>query len=262
VTFDHIARRVFARQGWIVVPAAVDLERVAAARGAIEHWMAESYDPGDRQQYEARSFAPSLRRDPVIMALLTETGLLGLATELVGCPLADPGKAQIALRLPDTAVPAVPPTPHVDGVADGDNGVPADGQMHGHTLLVGVLLSDVSTGGCGNLTVWPGTHDELARRCRSQQMDLSDPAAFLDTVAQLAADTSEPCAVTGRAGDVVLVHPLLAHAAANNASSAVRHAVYFRLSTPDRAVLGSSSLTDPWAGWPAMHDVVRFAGRG
>jgi hypothetical protein len=260
-TFDVDARRAFARLGWTVVPALVDPHSVRLARQAIERWLSEAYDPGARSCYEERSFAPSLRRAPAIMALVTETGLLDVASELVGGPLLTPTQGQIALRLPDPLGSAAPPTAHVDGVPDGDNGVPADGRMHGHTVLVGVLLSDVPATGYGNLTVWPGTHLELARRCRSRDLGLSDPAAFLDAVDRLAAETSEPCAVTGRAGDAVLLHSLLAHAAGPNTSSRIRNAVYFRLSTPDRAVLGPATLTDPWIDWPAMQHLVEVADR-
>lgn len=62
----------------------------------------------------------------------------------------------------------------------------------------------------------------------------------------------EPVPVSGRAGDVVLCHYQLAHAAGPNTSPHIRYAVYFRLEHVDHGRQKWECLIDVWREWPGM----------
>ncbi len=142
--------------------------------------------------------------------------------------------------------------PHIDGIPTSLNGVPADGRIHGFTVLAGILLSDMDEPGHGNLTVWAGSHLAMARWFAEHGTRIPDPDAFIEAAARVAYGTAEPVAVTGRAGDLVLAHHLLVHSSGGHAGPGIRYAAYFRLSTAARDDLGDAVVTDPWAEWDAM----------
>src|SRR5205085_11018524 len=137
------------------------------------------------------------------------------------------GSGQIALRFPGLADPPPPPKPHLDGMHSPNNGVP-EGTIQNFTMLVGVLLSDLTGPYAGNFTVWPGTHHQYEQYFRDQT-----PQSLLNGMPPI--DMPEPCQISGRAGDVALVHYELAHSAAPNVSPYVRYAVFFRLTHVDHA---------------------------
>ena len=249
-------RATFARDGFVVIPGVVDRARVDTALQMVNNWIFSEYDHDKRVQYYAQSFAPELQADPHFLGLLTDTPVLALATELVGRPL--PGgheRAQIALRFP------VPPGgdpyyagAHVDGVPTGINAVPADGHIHGFTVLAGIFLSDVTGPDQGNFTVWPGSHLAMARWFAEHSPRIPDPEAFFRATEAVAAATGAPYPITGRAGDLVLSHHLTAHANGGHAGPNIRYAVFFRLTSDARERLGDAVYTDPWAEWDAMRD--------
>lgn len=250
-------RAEFARNGYLVVPGLVDARRLHIALQSINHWLATGYDSNARVEYSDRTFAPELCEDPGIVGLLTSTGGLAMATNLVGRPLVQAGRAQIALRFPVApgSVTHVP-WPHLDGVATPTNGVPRDGRLHSFTLLAGVLLSDMPEPGHGNFTVWPGTHSSMARWFQKHGTSVTDPEAFLGAIGRVGTTTSKPTAVTGRAGDLILAHYLLLHGVGPHAGPGIRYAVFFRLTSEGREELGDAPLTDPWAEWDGMREVA------
>jgi hypothetical protein len=70
--------------------------------------------------------------------------------------------------------------------------------------------------------------------------------------ARLASETSEPVAICGRAGDLVLAHYLLLHCVGPHTGPGIRYMTFYRLYTEGRDALGDSVYTDPWAEWDAM----------
>ena len=249
-------RKTFARDGYVVVPSVVNRTQVDAALQAINHWLDAGYDSTERPAYHARTFAPGLVADPLIMGLLLDSPAFDLAGALVGRPLGRPTDAQIALRFP--VAPGTQPKgpwPHIDGVPSPHNGVPSDGRLHGFTLLAGVLLSDLPDPGHGNFTVWPSSHVAMARWLRQRASHpgrVDDPDDFFRESAAVAYDAAEPVAVTGRAGDLVLAHYLLMHSVGSHQGPGIRYAVFFRLYAEGRDQLGYDVFTDPWAEWDAM----------
>ena len=116
-------RKAFARDGSVVVPSVVNRTQIDAALQAINHWLDAGYDSTERATYHARTFAPGLVADPLIMGLLLDSPAFDLAGALVGRPLDRPPEAQIALRFP--VAPGTQPEgpwPHIDGVPSPHNG--------------------------------------------------------------------------------------------------------------------------------------------
>jgi hypothetical protein len=103
------------------------------------------------------------------------------------------GDAQLLLRFPDEA-DDWPLTPHVDDLPEW-----ADGRRY--EAIFGISLSRAAAvDGC--LAVWPGSHR---------------------------GEDGEPRLVELDRGDVVVMHPQLAHSSTLNRGGTIRYAVYFRL---------------------------------
>jgi hypothetical protein len=242
-----IDRLAFARDGFVIVPAVVDDERISAARRAINSWLVNGIDPSELPNYRQRSFAPELTQSDEIIGLCTQTPVLGLAEVLIGQPLRPPDTAQIALRFPTAARtpgPAHAPRGHIDGLPAPNNGVPSDGRVHADTVLAGVFLSDVPAGEHGNFTVWPGTHHEMAAWFRANGTDIASSKPVKQRCTELSSRPGVPLAV--RRGDVVFVHHLLVHAGGPNNGPDIRYGAFFRLRLRPPGEYDDRALTDPW----------------
>jgi hypothetical protein len=232
------------RDGFVPVPAAVPTDLVARALRAINRSLGQGLDPRRLETYRAQSFCPELRDERVITDLLYAGAAWRIAESLLGSGrVKEPRSGQIALGFPTEGEPSAP-HPHLDGMYTPTNGVPR-GQVRSFTMLVGVMLSDVPAAACGNLVVWPGTHHVYEEYFRRR-----GPRALLDGMPDV--PLPAPVPVTGRAGDVVLCHYQLAHAAGPNTSPHIRYAVYFRLEHVDHGRQRWESLTDIWREWPGL----------
>jgi ectoine hydroxylase-related dioxygenase (phytanoyl-CoA dioxygenase family) len=137
---------------------------------------------------------------------------------------------------------------HTDGLRQG--------RTHGFSLLVGVVLSDCDEDFCGNLLIWPGSHEpvhacavgthgaldlgRLRRMYGHDSLPLSSTSSSQGTVPGQE-DTihdnepsdlpplGEPLQLRAKAGDVVILHPDTAHSGGPNLSHTIRSMVYFRL---------------------------------
>ena len=246
-------RAAFARDGYVVIPGVVDRAHIDTALQLINNWIYCGFDHERRVEYSAQTFGGDLPADDRIIALLADTPVLDLASRLVGRPIHYNKWAQIALRfpVPPGSAPFYPDV-HIDGIPTDTNAVPEDGEIHGFTVIAGVLLSDVTGPDQGNFTVWPGSHLTMARWFAEHSPRIPDPHAFFAATKEVANATSEPVQLTGRAGDVILAHHLTAHATGGHAGPHIRYAVFFRLFSDAREELGDAVYTDPWAEWDAM----------
>jgi len=230
--------------GYVTVPGAVPRELCEAALRAINESLGRGLPPEDLPRFRARSFCPELQRERVITDLLVRSPAFALAESLVAPGrLERPGTGQIALSFPDPQATGRL-HPHLDGLYTPANGVPK-GSVLSFTMLAGVLLSDVLQPSAGNLVVWPGSHrlyEDYFRRHGPQSLLEGMPSVPLP----------EPAPVTGRAGDLVLCHYQLGHAAGSNTSPHVRYAVYFRLKHVGHDRHRWECLTDLWREWPAL----------
>lgn len=237
-------RGALRRDGYLVLPEAVPRPLVDRALGAINQSLGRGLDPRRLDEYRARSFCPELQTEPVITDLALRSGVWAAAESLLGAGrVKRPRTGQVALSFP-TAVQPARVHPHLDGMYAPSNGVPR-GEILSFTLLAGVMLSDVTAASSGNLVVWPGTHlvyqDYFRRR---------GPRSLLEGMPDV--PLGDPVPVTGRAGDAVLCHYQLAHAAGPNTSPHVRYAAYFRLEHVDHARQRWECLTDVWREWPGL----------
>jgi hypothetical protein len=244
VGWSEAAAGALHRDGFVRVPAAVPRELVDRALLAINRSLGRGVDPRKLETFRSQSFCPELRKERVITDLLYGGAAWPLAHALLGRGrVKRPDSGQIALAFPTDGAPS-PPHPHLDGMYTPTNGVPR-GQIRSFTMLVGVMLSDVEAAGAGNLVAWPGTHllyqDYFRRR---------GPRSLLEGMPDV--PLPDPVAVTGRAGDAVLCHYQLAHAAGPNTSPHVRYAVYFRLEHVDHGRRRWEALTDIWREWPGL----------
>ncbi|GGJ13997.1 hypothetical protein GCM10010885_24190 [Alicyclobacillus cellulosilyticus] len=241
--------------GFVKVPGVVPRIMVEAALQHIHANLGEGMDPKEMPVYRAQSFCRELQRHPVITDLLNKTPAWELAESVLGEGNIRPvTSAQIALRFPVLQDPPKPPVPHLDGMHSPHNGVPA-GTIQNFTMLVGVLLSDVTREYAGNFTVWPGTH-----RLYEQYFRQHGAEALLQGMPPV--ELPEPKQVLGQVGDVIFAHYQLAHGVAMNVSPYIRYAVFFRLYHKDFSrERWQEPMLDIWLHWPGMRDIVQERAR-
>jgi len=231
-------------RGSVVLAGLVPRERVQAALRAINASIGRGLRPEDVPRFRATSFCPELQKADVILDLFRDTPASDAAASLLGPQgLERVTTGQIALSFPEEKGTRSP-HPHLDGLYTPDNGVPA-GSVLSFTMLAGIVLSDVTTPGGGNLITWPGSHRLLETYFRER-----GPKSLLTGMPGI--DLGEPEPVLARAGDVILCHYQLAHAAGPNTSPHVRYAVYFRLKRKGHDRQKWECLTDVWREWPGI----------
>lgn len=202
-----------------------------------------------------------LQHAPEILSLLSESPALAIAEQLTE-PGALPASrcCQVAVRFPGPdalSEPMKPDTPHLDGIPNRANGLPA-GKVFPFSVLVGIYLSDLMAPDSGNFVVWPGSHRAIESHVRAHPEGWFDAEGFGPAPEGLPAlELGEPVQVVLRAGDVVLAHYQLAHSVAPNHSPHIRYAVYYRLAHRD-INFDWSQLRDMWRCHPAL---AQFTGR-
>ena len=196
-----------------------------------------------------------LQHAPEVLSLLTETPALSVAEQLTE-PGAIPATrcCQVASRFPQPDPPLKarqPFIPHLDGIPNRANGLPA-GKVFPFSLLVGIYLSDLMEPDSGNFVVWPGSHRAIESHARARPEGWFDADGFGPLPEGLPPlELGEPVQVLLGAGDVVVAHYQLAHSVAQNLSPHIRYAVYYRLA--HRAVTFDwSQLRDIWRCHPAL----------
>lgn len=198
----------------------------------------------------ARSFCEELVEDPRLLRLATNPDVWSHVRSLLGeRRVGRSTDCQIALRFPrPEGTSRTLDAPHLDGYHTPDNGLPDDGVVYNFTLLLGMMLSVVDGPMSGNFTVWPGTHVQLERHFRDHGVH----SLTRGDVAASGIHLPRPVPITGRPGDIILVHYQLAHAASPNLSSDIRYMCFFRLSARGLAGHRVESMLDIWKDWPAL----------
>jgi len=230
-------KETFIRDGAIVRRGAVAPALVDRARSLIEDWYRAELDASLIDTYTQRTFAPHLGSHPDLLALFHHSGV----EELVGSLLGDirpVSTVQIQIRIPDDQIAQAQPEKamHVDGVAcphlDPE-------ELRTFTLLVGVVLSDISDPRGGALRYVPGGHLQMAEWFRTEWS-----IGMTDQVPPNI-DAEQGTALLGSPGDVLLMHHLVPHAAGRNTSTAPRVMAYFRVSHARHDRQRLEALRDP-----------------
>jgi hypothetical protein len=210
-------KQVFAREGFLVLPAIAPPESISRARKAVNDRLRLDPPPADYRG-PFSYFIPEPLPDP-LGDLLFDTPALAAARSLITPgEFEAPDHVQVALTMPPWS--HRPGGPHIDGL----NPAEPDGLPGTFTLLAGLMLTDQVVEFSGNLWVWPGSHLLTAAFLREQ-----GPDALLSGATYPPIDLPTPRQVRGHAGDLLLAHYLLGHNAGGNMTAVTRETVYFRL---------------------------------
>ena len=239
----------FYEQGYLVIPGVVPRIMVDDALKAINHSLGQGIPQDQVIKYSAQTYSPELTQSLAIADLYNRTPALTIAESAIGAGCIRQVKGgQIALRFPAMSEPPSQPRAHLDGMYTPTNGV-KEGTIGNFTALLGVLLSELKEEFSGNFTVWPGSHFKHEAYFREH-----GPQSLLNGMPPV--DIGSPVQIMGQPGDIVLVHYLLAHSAAQNESSGIRYAIFFRLTHVDNDVQKWDSMTDVWLQWAGVHEIV------
>jgi ectoine hydroxylase-related dioxygenase (phytanoyl-CoA dioxygenase family) len=236
--------------GYVKIEGVVPRVLTERALQQINHSLGEGLPPGDLNTLRAQSYCPELTRSSFIMDLLHKTPAIDLVGSIIDLnQIHSIAHGQVALRFPGEGSRPVEAKPHVDGVPSPHNGVTA-GAISNFTALVGILLSDLPGGNAGNFTVWPGTHTLYEAYFREH-----GPESLLNGLPPVA--MPEPVQITGKAGDIVIVHYMLAHGVTPNISPHIRYACFYRVKhkhiQPDN---WKESMTNMWMHWPGLQEMT------
>jgi ectoine hydroxylase-related dioxygenase (phytanoyl-CoA dioxygenase family) len=122
---------------------------------------------------------------------------------------------------------------------------------------IAIYFDSVKPGG-GGYTVWPGSHLALAEYFEEHTYE--EYIADQDVLSEL--DLGPPFEISGEAGDLVLWHHNLVHAAGPNIGDRIRMASIGRFLIDDplekmgeEFMSEGDGLGDPWAQYPALQDI-------
>lgn len=245
LTSDELA--VFKANGLIIKPGFVPPRLVGQASALLDQWYRDHIDRMDPHQvatYTQRTFAPHLGDHPALLSLFHDSGAAELALGLLD-DIAPVATTQIQIRIPDTRTDSgqSEKAMHVDGVAC-PHLDPAE--LRTFSLLVGVVLSDISNPASGALRYVPGGHLSMADWFRNQwSLGVTDQVP-----PQIAARQGTP--FLGQPGDLLLMHHLVPHAVGRNHTTTPRVMAYFRVSHVDHARRRLEALRDPWLDYPPL----------
>jgi hypothetical protein len=237
--------QVFAEDGYVVVPQVIPNDQIETARQEIQQRIQQKPPPAEHRGPYFYFLTDELP-DP-LTALLFRTPAMSLAESLIAPGRFEPpDPIQISLNLPPFQ--HRPGGPHMDGLTPPES----DGRPGTFTLLVGVLLTDQSEEDAGNLWVWPGSHRKAAAYLRERGTDQLVKSAPYPPVA-----LSEPRAVTGCAGDLLLAHYMLGHNTGGNLSTMMREAIYFRLRREGHRQRWRDFVQDPLLEFEPLRQMTR-----
>lgn len=234
----------FRVSGVIIKRGFVPQDLVQRATTLVNDWYRNDMDRRLLVSYTQRTFAPDLGGHPDLLALFNKSGVADLVRDLLGDFL--PVKTtQTQIRLPEAESGGSQPEKgmHVDGVSC-PHLDPTE--LRTFSLLVGVVLSDISDPAGGALRYVPGGHLTMAEWFRTEwSLGITDQVP-----PQVDAMTGTP--LLGKPGDVLLMHHLVPHAVGRNFATTPRIMAYFRVSHPDHANRRLDALRDPWLDYPAL----------
>ena len=246
-------KRQFVEEGYLVVPGALPLAMVEAARRVVNHSIGNVGIGGeDLANHRGGFHCAELLDAPIITDLYNKTPVFPLAESLLGAGNLNPVKrAKVYPRFP-LPLDAEPRSlgGHIDGIGNGTNGQPKGSYSRNFTAFAVIYLADVPNPHSGNFTVWPKSH--LAYQAHFKRHGHQVLAEGMPRIELPAA----PVMVTAKAGDLVLAHHALMHGACPNQSPDVRLAVIARLAHKDAKELGPDAYLDIWKEWPGLADVL------
>ncbi|MDG4793478.1 phytanoyl-CoA dioxygenase family protein [Micromonospora sp. WMMD1082] len=242
LTADELS--TFSTKGLVIKRGFVPAHLVDRAAALVTDWYRTDMDQHRLVEYTQRTFAPQLGDHPDLLALFAHSGVARLAAELVG-DLAPVGTTQIQIRVPERELDRAQPEKamHVDGVAC-PHLDPAE--LRTFSLLIGVVLSDVSDPSGGALRYVAGGHLRMADWFRTQW------SRGITAQVPPHIDVEQGTTLLGKPGDVLLMHHLVPHAVGRNLTATPRIMAYFRVSHVHHASRRLDALRDPWLDFPPL----------
>lgn len=236
--------------GYVRLEGVVPPVMVREALRAINHSLGEKgMNEADMPILRSQTYCREVTKTPAILDMVNKTPAFEIAESFIAPGrLGRPGGAQIALRFPSMSDRPGKPHPHLDGVGSQYNGTKSDRVYH-FTMLISVVLADVTEPNQGNFTVWPGTHRRFAEYFKQHS-----PMTLYEGMPKV--DMPEPVQVLAKAGDVILTHYQLAHTAGPHLGPNIRYACFFRLYRDDHASFGDRVMTDIWAEWDGLRAAI------
>lgn len=244
------------RDGFVVLQRVVPPAITALAVREINHRLGAGAHPDKDAYADKKDYLSEYVGSPAVMAL-PSGAVRELAESLLGSGKIEPlSQGQIVLRFPaEHDAVEYERLIHIDGLFSGKDGLRAESTKPlRYSMCAGVFLSDTPKPDMGNLTVYPGTHRQIARTVEKRGF------GALKGALEKRLDLPAPVQVTGKTGDVVLFHFQLAHDKARNLSPHIRRMAYFRFwhmeswYNRSRRYL-KRAVIDPWLEWPGMRGV-------
>ncbi|MEV3857669.1 phytanoyl-CoA dioxygenase family protein [Streptomyces sp. NPDC050095] len=240
-------KAAFKQDGVLIRRGLATPDQTKRAIALIDEAYRKDMTADDIPAYSQRTFAPHLGDSAELLALYTKTGAADLATDLLGATT-PVSTTQTQIRVPEAEFPGVQQEKamHVDGVSCPHLDPK---ELRTFSLLVGVVLSDISDPQCGALHYLPGGHLTMARWFNQKwSLGLTDqvPPEI---------DRERGVPFLGRPGDVLLMHHLVPHTVAQNLMPFPRVMAYFRISHPDHASRRLEALRNPWLDYPPLAEI-------
>jgi len=256
----------FQEEGFAKLSNAVDRNLIDDALLEINKELGESSSGTDK--FKAKTFAGHKS----ITNLFNESVVPFVMTALLGGDRTySQGAGQLALRFPGDACigkTSQTNTAHSAAVAEGwhidgcpNNFIPGVTDHYGKIMnfdcLVGVCLSKTEKENSGELCVWPGSHDALAKYFQvGDNLERVQKKGTLPLKDTKDLFKTPPIHCLAEPGDVFLANYMTAHYIAPNTSPHIRYAVYFRVHGPKfDGKIGNcpESMLSPWCHWPPMN---------
>jgi ectoine hydroxylase-related dioxygenase (phytanoyl-CoA dioxygenase family) len=242
--------RDFERDGYVLLKSVISSEKIEAFLTEFNAMIGNQLiDNSINQNYQISSSENRASNGKLIYncnssevwSILEQSPLKSLAQSIFGDKkLLRPDSAQIAVRFPlishsDTYSPEARKSLMQQKVSHDHWHI--DGQWESNipqfSLLVGVYLTECPEQGYGSLTVFPGSHRRVQAMLKNDFDGFCSQLRTKLAPALCTENDRDPIELVVSPGDVVLVHPLLAHRAGENWSSRIRPAIYYRLKTDD-----------------------------
>jgi ectoine hydroxylase-related dioxygenase (phytanoyl-CoA dioxygenase family) len=247
---SYLQKKELFENGFVKISGAVSELLVNEALKAINHSLGEGIPEEKLKSFRSTSFCPEVKPTPAITDLFYKSQVQELVGSVIDADQIHPiTHGQVALRFPANDNKPKSPNPHIDGMYSPNNGV-KEGEIENFTALVSVLLSDLNSENAGNFTVWPKTHHQIEKYFQEHGAE-----TLIHGFPPI--DLPEPVQLTGKAGDVFIVHYNLAHAVGYNISPNVRYATFYRIKHIDiNKSNWQQSMMNNWKHWPGMQEFL------
>jgi len=207
-------RSRFQRDGYLMVPNALSAARVAELNRTVDRVIAA------RPASAGHNITNIINLDQDFLALIEEPSMLSLMVNLLGYNIQlSSSKLTVRAQASDSSVVKAVGDPNDKSKAGGftsldwhrDGPSPQYHRISDFSAKVGIILSDLSQPGRGNMKVVPGSHRQVG--FRPDELDCSvSPEGAID--------------ICGAPGDIYFFTQNIWHAAPTNASEVERRIIY------------------------------------